>query len=101
MKLEIGSEEVELRFTFDAFTEYEKLYNEPFGVDNQLDKSIVFMYLVILCSKKGWQNTAWLKYDDFREWLNDEPSRYIQVSNWITESIDLNNTLMGKADKKK
>lgn len=99
MNLQIGNEEVELRFTFDAFTEYEKLYNEPFGSDNQLDKAIVFMYLVILCSKKGWQNTAWLSYEDFREWLNDDPERFITMTEWIAKNMDMNSKLMG--DKKK
>lgn len=99
MNLTIGNEEVELRFTFDAFTEYEKLYNEPFGSDNQLDKAIVFMYLVILCSKKGWQNTAWLSYEDFREWLNDDPERFITMTEWIAKNMDMNSKLMG--DKKK
>lgn len=99
MNLKIGNEEVELRFTFDAFTEYEKLYNEPFGADNQLDKAIVFMYLVILCSKKGWQNTAWLSYEDFREWLNEDPQRFIEMSEWIAKNMDMNSKLMG--DKKK
>lgn len=99
MVVKINGENVELRFTFDAFTEYERIFNEPLGADGALDKTIVFMYLTILCSKKGWQTSAWLSYQDFREWLNDDPNMYVEVSEWIGENMNITEKLTGSKKK--
>lgn len=104
MTIEINGEKVELRFTFNAFIEYEKHFNEPLTLeveDMSFDKTIWFYYFVVLCSKKGWQVTAWLSKDDFDEWLNEEPERIIELSEFTAENLNMNKILIKHADKKK
>ena len=49
MKVNINNTDVELRFTFDAFIEYEKKWGESLGVSNDLAKTISFEYFTVLC----------------------------------------------------
>lgn len=101
MTLKINDNEVELRFTFNAFIEYEKHFNEPLSIENfSLDKTLWFYYFVVLCSKKGWQTSAWLSKDDFDEWLNDDPTR-LQIMNEFTNKNLVMNDVLTPADKKK
>jgi len=104
MTVEINDNKVDLRFTFNAFIEYEKHFNEPLTLDSNnmtFDKTIWFYYLVVLCSKKGWQTSAWLTKDDFDEWLNDEPERILELAEFVAQNLNLNNVLTNPADKKK
>ncbi len=101
MIININEHEVELRFTFNAFIEYEKHFNEPLSLDGfSLDKTLWFYYFVVLCSKKGWQTSAWLSKDEFDEWLNDDPTRLNQLAEFTNKNLVLNEVL-NPSDKKK
>ncbi len=102
MKVKINDTEVELRFTFDAFIEYEKKWGESLGVSNDLAKTISFEYFTVLCSKKGWQSDNWLSYEDFTEWMNDDPYKYVEISEFIGKYMNMENVLTKKeADAEK
>lgn len=102
MTVEINDNKVDLRFTFNAFIEYEKHFNEPITLDDMsIDKTLWFYYFVVLCSKKGWQTSAWLTKDDFDEWLNDDPHKLIEMSDFVATNLNLNDILTKSADKKK
>ena len=101
MTVNINGKEVELRFTFNAFIEYEKHFNEPLTLDGfSLDKTRWFYYFVVLCSKKGWQTDAWLSKDEFDEWLNDNPLHLSELSDFTSKNLVLNDVL-NPSDKKK
>ena len=103
MIVKINDKEVELRFTFNTFVEFEKHFNEPLQLDMtdlSVDKTLWFYYFMVLCSKKGWQTTAWLTKDEFDEWLNDEPERIIDLINFATENMNLQ-AILSNPDKKK
>lgn len=94
-----GKEPVELRFTFNALVEYERKFNEPMTAENfSLDKTLWFYYFVILCSKKGWNTTAWLSKEEFDEWLNDNPLVLNDLADFVLKNMNLNDVL---SDKKK
>jgi len=95
-----GKDPIELRFTFNALVEYEKRFNEPMSAENfSLDKTLWFYYFVVLCSKKGWNTTAWLSKDEFDEWLNDDPTVLNDLAEFVMKNMNLNDVLSG--DKKK
>ena len=95
-----GKDPVELRFTFNALLEYEKRFNEPMTLENfSLDKTLWFYYFVVLCSKKGWNTTAWLSKEEFDEWLNDDPTVLNGLAEFVMKNMNLNDVLSG--DKKK
>ena len=98
MIVKIGDKDpVELRFTFNALVEFEKKFNEPMSAENlSLDKMLWFYYLVILCSKKGWNTTAWLSKDEFDEWLNDDPTVLNDLAEFVLNNMNLNDVLSKK-----
>lgn len=104
MKININGEEVELRFTFNAFIEYENKFNQPLVLEADqisLSQTIWFDYFVVLCSKKGWQTSGWLTKDEFDEWLNEDPHRLLEISEFVSRNLNLNTILAPKEDKKK
>lgn len=104
MKVNINEKDVELRFTFNAFVEYENKFNRPLTLDEDglsLNETIWFYYFVVLCSAKGWQTSGWLTKDEFDEWLNDDPQRLIDLSQFVARNLNLNDILAPKDDKKK
>jgi len=102
MTVKINDNEVELRFTFNAFVEYENKFNEPLTLDSlSMGKTMWFYYFVVLCSKKGWQTSGWLTKDEFDEWLNDDPHRLIELSEFTSRNLNINDVLAPKDDKKK
>ena len=102
MIVKIGEHDpIELRFTFNSFIEFEKKFGEAISVENlNLDKTLWFYYFIVLCSKRGWQTTAWLDKDEFDEWLNDDPNNITLLSEFVSKNMDLNNILT-EGNKKK
>ena len=95
-------EPVELRFTFSAFTAYEDRWGEPVKIDGiSLSRILSFYYYVVLCSKKGWQTSAWLKEDEFIEYLNENPETLVELSDFVGENFAYNELFASKEVKKK
>jgi len=101
MTVRINDVDVDLRFTFNAFIEFERKFSEPLNLDNlTLDKTLWFYYFVVLCSKKGWQTSAWLSKDDFDEWMNDDPKHIFELAKFVQSNLDLNAVLNSDDEKK-
>ena len=96
MKVNIKDQEVELRFTFDAYICYENTWGESIGNSADFAKTISFEYFVVLCSKKGWQSSNWLTYEEFLDWINEDPYKYVEISEFISKYMNMENVLSKK-----
>ena len=100
MKIVIKGEELELKYSFRALIIYENIMQKSFDPKG-ISEVITFFYCIILGSKKDIQFT----YDEFLEWLDENPAALGEFSQWILKVVEKNNELMMKnvsnEDKKK
>lgn len=93
MKINIKNTDIELKFSFRALMIYENITQESFSPDN-LTNIIFFFYSVILGSIKNKN----IDYDEFMDWLDENPNAITEFTNWLTEVNDLNAQKQGKEE---
>ena len=64
---------------------YEKIVGESFQ-PNGVTEVIVCLYSTILASKKGID----LSFDDFVDWLDDNPNAINEFNEWLLSIMDKN-----------
>lgn len=85
--------DTELRQTFRAHIIYEQITGETFkGKD--LTSIIVFFYSTLMACNPNLT----LEFDDFINWLDSEPDKLGEFTNWL---LKLNNVEEGLTEKKK
>lgn len=89
MTIDFKGKEIELKYGFKSLIIYENIANKTFAPQG-LEDVVMFFYSVILASIKGEEI---VKFDDFLDWLDENPNRLADFSNWITEIIKKNQDL--------
>lgn len=91
MKITINDKTIELKYSFRALMTYEQVLNksfEPKGVT----EIITFMYCIITTSDRETQIT----YDEFLDWLDENPGLMKEFSDWLAGAVNRNAQLMNK-----
>lgn len=85
MKLNIKGNEITLKYSFRSMMIYEKIVGESFQ-PNGLTEVIIYLYSTILASKKEID----LSFDDFVDWLDDNPNTINEFNEWLLSIMDKN-----------
>lgn len=92
MKINIKGETITLKYTSRSLIIYEKITGESFR-PNGLTEIIAFFYSVIIGSNKDLA----LTFDEFLEWLDENPTTLAQYTEWLTDVISQNNYIANKS----
>lgn len=90
MIVKIGDKEITLKFNFEAFTMFEKAYGHSLEAPG-LQETIDFIFFTIVGSSRDYS----IKYEEYRDWLNENPEKFTEISQWIADNMDLNDVLSG------
>lgn len=104
MILKIKDRDVELRYSFRALMLFENIQNKSFAPSTTTDV-LVFMYCVIMGSAKDLD----FNFDEFLDFVDEDPTVVVHFSDWLTKEINKQNTLSAsdgyddeeESDKKK
>lgn len=88
MKLTINDKEIELKYSMRSMMLYENITQKSFTPTTMTDL-ITFMYCVVVASSKDYS----LKYDEFIDYLDENPTVLNEFSEWIVNVISANDTL--------
>lgn len=94
MKITIQNKEIELKYSFRAMMIYEKIAGESFNPKG-LTEIMVYMYSIILASDRELT----LSFDDFMNWIDENPNALNEFSMWLTSIITKNSVLNDKEEK--
>ena len=85
MIVNIKGNEITLKYSFRSMMIYEKIVGESFQPTG-VTEVIVYLYSTILASKKGID----LSFDDFVDWLDDNPNAINEFNEWLLSVMDKN-----------
>lgn len=86
MKITIKDNEIELKYTLRSMIMYENITDQTFNPQTLTDM-ITFMYCVVVASSKDYS----LKFDEFIDYVDDNPNIINEFGKWIQETVNTNN----------
>lgn len=90
MKVTIYDKEIELKYTLRSMLMYENITDKTFNPSTMSDV-ITFMYCIVVASSKDYS----LKFDDFIDWLDENPNIINEFGEWI-QTVAQNNNVFKK-----
>lgn len=78
MKVKVNEREIELKWTFRALLIYEQLTNSTFE-PKTLGDIVNFLFCIILGSDRDLK----ISFDDFLDWLDENPNAINEFAQWI------------------
>lgn len=84
MKINIKEKEIELRYSYRALMMYENIQKKSFNPQT-LSDIIIFFYCIALASLRNEE----LLFDDFMDWIDDNPTSITDFSNWLADIFNL------------
>ena len=93
MNIIINNQSIELKYTFRAMMIYEKITGEAFNPKG-ITELMIYLYSIILASAKDIS----LSFDDFMNWIDENPTVLNDFTIWIT-SIISRNSLFSESNK--
>lgn len=97
MIVKIKDKEIELKQTFRSLIQYEEITNKTFN-PSSLKEILTYCYCVINNSNKEFK----IDYEDFLDYIDDNPNIVNDFSNWLIEINSQSNTKKEKkSDNKK
>lgn len=82
MKVTWKDNEVELKYSFRSMMLFENVTGRSFSLKTTTD-SIVYFYCVLIASS-GLED---VDFDEFVDWLDENPQSLVDFSQWLTRSI--------------
>lgn len=80
MKVNFNNKTYTLKYSFRALMIYENITNHSFNPKGITDV-VIFFYSVVVASAKDTN----LSFDDFIEWLDENPTSINEFSAWLTD----------------
>lgn len=80
MKVQFNNQTYTLKYSFRALMIYENITNHSFNPKGITDVVILF-YSILVASAKDTN----LSFDDFMDWLDENPTSINEFSVWLTE----------------
>ena len=96
MKVIINDKEITLKSSFRAMVAYEQITDHIFSPSTVTD-ILVYFYCCIISSKE-YDGT--LTFDEFMDYLDDNPTILQEFSEWMTETSKQNEVFKKKKKKK-
>ena len=96
MKVTIKDKEITLKSSFRALIAYEQITNHTFNPSTITDM-ILYFYCVIISSKEFDEP---MTFDEFMDYLDDNPTILQEFSEWMTETSKQNEVLNKESKKK-
>lgn len=94
MTITIKDKEFQLKYSFRALMIYENITKKSFNPKTVTDM-VVFFYSIVLASNKGCE----LLFDDFLDWIDENPEKVNDFSNWLTDVFTQQQQISPKDDK--
>ena len=94
MEIVIKNKEVSLKYSFRALMIYENITQKSFNPKGISDV-VVFFYAIVVASSKD----TTLSFDDFIDWLDDNPTAINDFSVWLTSVFTAQSGLVNKEVK--
>lgn len=91
MEITINNQTIKLKYSFRGFMAYEQITNEAFKPDG-LKSLITLFYSFVMVS----DNQLSITFDEFIDWLDENPNKLNDFSNFIAENNERQNTLSPK-----
>lgn len=85
MKITIKEKEIELKYTLRSMLMYENITDQTFNPQTMTDL-ITYMYCVVVASSKDYT----LKFDEFIDYIDDNPNVINEFGNWIQDVVKTN-----------
>lgn len=95
MKITIDNKDYTLKYTFRALMCYENITNKSFEPKSLTD-IINFFYACIIVNDLSNGNTP-LSYDNFLDWLENNPTKLTEFTDWLAEIFKANNIVTKEA----
>ena len=92
MTIKIKNQEVELRYSMRALFQYENITGQSFN-PKTLQDFCTFFYCVLVSSNKDLD----LTFDEFVDYLDEDPSKMSEFASWLNSVMQKNNFLAGAA----
>ena len=91
MEITINDKTIKLKRTFRSLIAYESAMGQAFN-PKTISESIMYFYCVIIASDTNLE----LSYDDFMDWLDDNPKTLQEFTQWLIEQTEADNKLTKK-----
>lgn len=85
MNIEIKNTIFPLKYSFRGYIIYEELTEKSF--DGGFKETIILFYSMIMASNKQLA----LEFDDFIDWLDENPDKLNEFTEWLGENIKTRN----------
>lgn len=95
MKVIIKDQEITLKYSFRALIIYEEIMGETLTVPQSLKEILVLFYSIVLANSE----TKDITYDDFIDWLDDNPEKSVEFTNWLKDVLEAQNKVTEKHAK--
>lgn len=96
MEIKINDKTIQLKKTFRSLIAYESAMGKTFN-PTTITESIMYFYCVIIASDMELE----LTYDEFMDWLDDNPTALQDFTQWLIEQSEIENKLTKKKSTKK
>lgn len=94
MEIRINNNQIKLKKTFRSVVAYESATNKSFN-PTTISDTILYFYCVCIASDTNLE----LSYDEFIDWLDDNPEELGNFSKWIIEQNENESKLTAKKKK--
>lgn len=95
MEITIKDKEIKLKKTFRSLIAFESATGKAFAPKTVTD-SIMYFYCVIIASDQELE----LTYDEFMDWLDENPTALNEFTQWLIEQSQAEETLTKKKSVK-
>lgn len=92
MTITIREQEITLKYSMRSLFLYEQKSGESFSPRN-LEQYCLYFYCVVCSSNKDLD----LTFDDFIDFLDEDPSKITEFAEWLSKTMQKNNFLSGAA----
>ena len=91
MEITIKNKTIKLKRTFRSLIAYESATGKAFNPQTVTD-SIIYLYCVIIASDLELE----LTYEEFMDWLDDNPTALKDFTDWLIEQTEIESRLTKK-----
>ena len=91
MEIIINDKTIKLKKTFRSVIAYEQAMKKAFN-PTTISETIMYFYCVVIASDTNIE----LTYDDFINWLDDNPTAIKDFTEWLIKVNDIDNTTAKK-----
>lgn len=91
MEIKINEKTIKLKKTFRSLIAYESATGKAFN-PTTITESIMYFYCVIIAS----DTTLEITYDEFMDWLDNNPTAFQEFTEWLIEQSEIESRLTKK-----